>query len=106
LPGPDAGTANLAGESPDHPSVSWATGDTLTWRGSAGFVTDLEAFVSAQEALVAALVAKLATSGQLTPDEASTVRPMLEPRIDDRRGEQTPALPVVTDLPGNVRIVR
>lgn len=62
--------------------------------------------MSAQEALVAALVANLVSAGQLTSDEARTVRPMLELQIDDRRGEQTTALPAITDLPANVRIVK
>jgi hypothetical protein len=55
---------------------------------------------------VTALVNKLVTAGLLTPDDARTVRPMIELRIDDRRGEQTPTLPAVTDLPANVRVVK
>jgi hypothetical protein len=98
--------ANLADESPDHPSVNSTVSDTMSWRGSAAFVTDLGTFVSTQETLVTALVAKLLSGGLLTPDDAWTVRPMLEVRIDDRRGEQTTALPAVTDLPANVRIVK
>jgi hypothetical protein len=98
--------ANLAGESPDDPSVNSTASDTISWRGSAAFVTDLGAFVTTQETLVTALVNKLVTAGLLTPDDARTVRPMIELRIDDRRGEQTPTLPAVTDLPANVRVVK
>lgn len=98
--------ANLAGESPDRPSVNWTTADTVTWRGSASFVSDLKEFIRTQEASVASLIAKLAAAGQLTPDEAKAARPAMELRIDDLRGQQTTALPELTGLPGNVRIVK
>jgi hypothetical protein len=54
--------------------------------------------VDAEEAVVAAFVGKLVTMGQLTFDDARTVRPILEVRFDDRRGQQITALPGVTDV--------
>ena len=77
---------------------------TILWQGVEAYRSELESFVAEQQHLFIELARRLGDGGQLSAEDAKTLRPALQIQIWDQRPGQQPALPAITTPADNVTI--